>query len=75
MSRAKTRSKSTSKNLVAGGVAGALEATIMFPVEFVKTQLQLQDRALVSAQSAGQAMKPRFTGVLDCARVTVRGKR
>lgn len=37
----KTESKSTAKNLIAGGTAGAIEATIMFPTEFVKTQLQL----------------------------------
>lgn len=38
----KSKSKSTTKNLIAGGGAGAIEAMIMYPTEFVKTQLQLQ---------------------------------
>jgi len=29
--------------LTAGSIAGAIEATITYPTEFVKTQLQLQD--------------------------------
>lgn len=34
-------SKSTTISLIAGGVAGGFEATVMYPTEFVKTQLQL----------------------------------
>ena len=31
-----TQSRSTAKNLLAGGIAGGVEATIMFPTEYVK---------------------------------------
>jgi len=34
-------SKNPTKTLIAGGIAGAIEATIMYPTEMVKTQLQL----------------------------------
>jgi hypothetical protein len=33
------KSKSITKDLLAGGIAGGIEATIMFPTEFVKTQV------------------------------------
>jgi solute carrier family 25 citrate transporter 1 len=36
------------KAVLAGGTAGAIEAVIMFPTEFVKTQLQLQSKTNVS---------------------------
>jgi solute carrier family 25 (mitochondrial citrate transporter), member 1 len=61
----KTQSKSTAKNLFAGGMAGAIEATIMYPTEFVKTQLQLEKKT-------AKGGKPRYTGMLNCATVTVR---
>eukprot|EP01006_Ploeotia_vitrea_P037856 TRINITY_DN66181_c4_g4_i1.p1 TRINITY_DN66181_c4_g4~~TRINITY_DN66181_c4_g4_i1.p1 ORF type:complete len:301 (+),score=159.15 TRINITY_DN66181_c4_g4_i1:290-1192(+) len=61
----KTQSKKAWKNLVSGGTAGAIEATIMYPTEFVKTQLQLEARAV---KTGGQ---PRYSGVFDCARKTV----
>jgi hypothetical protein len=32
-------------SLVAGGIAGGVEATVTYPTEYVKTQLQLQDGA------------------------------
>lgn len=35
---------SPGKAVLAGGTAGAIEAVIMFPTEFVKTQLQLQNK-------------------------------
>jgi solute carrier family 25 citrate transporter 1 len=37
----KTKSDSLSKNALAGGTAGAIEVCIMYPTEYVKTQLQL----------------------------------
>ena len=62
MSTAKqTQSRSTVKNLLAGGIAGGVEACIMFPTEYVKTQLQLQARGL----TPGQPLK--YSGVFDCA--------
>jgi len=46
-------SKNPQKGLVAGGIAGAIEATIMYPTEMVKTQLQLFPKE--------------FKGPLNCA--------
>mmetsp|Transcript_48744 Transcript_48744/g.95595 ORF Transcript_48744/g.95595 Transcript_48744/m.95595 type:complete len:297 (+) Transcript_48744:32-922(+) len=65
MSKKKTESKVAWKNVLAGGIAGATEATIMFPTEFVKTQLQLQARA---------QGKQQYKGVLDCATQIVKQK-
>lgn len=44
------------KDMLAGGLAGCLEVTIMYPTEFVKTQLQLQQK--------GQKL---YNGMFDCA--------
>lgn len=46
---------------VSGGIAGGLEILCTFPTEYVKTQLQLDERAEV----------PKYTGPLDCAKKTV----
>jgi len=48
------------KPILAGAITGGLEAIIMYPTEFVKTHLQLQDKK-----------NPRYTGVLDCYQKTV----
>lgn len=61
-----TKSDQTWKNLLVGGVSGAVEATIMYPTEYVKTQVQLAQRA---AKSGG--VGPRYTGIWDCAVKTV----
>lgn len=45
-----------------GGIAGGLEIMITFPTEYVKTQLQLDERAA----------KPRYKGPLNCVAVTVK---
>ena len=45
-----------------GGLAGGLEIMMTFPTEYVKTQLQLDEKAA----------KPKYTGPLNCVRVTVR---
>eukprot|EP00475_Leptophrys_vorax_P035323 TRINITY_DN5809_c0_g2_i2.p1 TRINITY_DN5809_c0_g2~~TRINITY_DN5809_c0_g2_i2.p1 ORF type:complete len:295 (-),score=72.41 TRINITY_DN5809_c0_g2_i2:25-909(-) len=58
-----TKSDSLAKNALAGGAAGAIEVCIMYPTEYVKTQLQL---------SAGAKHGPRFAGPVDCARTIVR---
>ena len=47
---------------VLGGIAGGLEICITFPTEYVKTQLQLDERSA----------KPRFKGPLNCVSVTVK---
>ncbi|KAK2497319.1 hypothetical protein MC885_016563 [Smutsia gigantea] len=45
-----------------GGLAGGIEICITFPTEYVKTQLQLDERA----------HPPRYRGIGDCVRQTVR---
>lgn len=45
-----------------GGIAGGLEIMITFPTEYVKTQLQLDEKSA----------KPKYTGPFNCAAVTVR---
>jgi len=49
------------KDMVAGGLAGCLEVTVMYPTEYVKTQLQLQTK--------GNKL---YTGMLDCGLKTVK---
>ena len=57
-----------SQALFAGAVAGAVEASITYPTEFVKTQLQLQSKGSISSTA------PAFKGPWDCAVRTVREK-
>lgn len=45
-----------------GGIAGGLEIMITFPTEYVKTQLQLDERSA----------KPQYKGPINCAVVTVK---
>lgn len=52
--------KSFWQAIAAGGGAGAIEAVIMFPTEFVKTQLQLQSKT-----------NPIYKGPIDCVRLTI----
>eukprot|EP00760_Papus_ankaliazontas_P028577 PhM_4_TR3781/c0_g1_i1/m.105206/K15100/SLC25A1, CTP; solute carrier family 25 (mitochondrial citrate transporter), member 1 len=47
--------------LAAGGLAGFMEVTLMYPMENVKTQLQLQD-----------PLYPKFDGMVDCIVKTVK---
>uniref|UniRef100_UPI00398F13C2 tricarboxylate transport protein, mitochondrial-like n=1 Tax=Pristiophorus japonicus TaxID=55135 RepID=UPI00398F13C2 len=49
------------KAILAGGLAGGIEICITFPTEYVKTQLQLDERA----------NRPRYRGIGDCIRVTL----
>lgn len=53
----------TLKGILAGGITGGIEICITFPTEYVKTQLQLDERSA----------KPRYTGIADVVRQTVRG--
>ena len=45
-----------------GGIAGGLEICCTFPTEFIKTQLQLDERSKV----------PKYTGILDCVSKNVK---
>jgi len=47
----------------AGGMTGAIEICITFPTEYVKTQLQLDEKIGDSR---------RYKGIIDCVRVTLR---
>ena len=47
----------------AGGMTGAIEVCITFPTEYVKTQLQLDEKMGDSR---------RYKGIIDCVRVTIR---
>lgn len=49
---------STSVSFVAGFISGAIECTVVWPMEYIKTQLQLT--------------KPPYTGVLSGLKYTVR---
>jgi len=53
----------TLKGIIAGGITGGLEICITFPTEYVKTQLQLD-------QKTGVAKK--YKGPIDCVKVTVK---
>lgn len=48
---------------VVGGITGGLEICITFPTEYVKTQLQLDERS---------GVQKRYTGPVNCVSVTVR---
>uniref|UniRef100_A0A8C2DX36 Slc25a1 solute carrier family 25 member 1b n=1 Tax=Cyprinus carpio TaxID=7962 RepID=A0A8C2DX36_CYPCA len=50
------------KAILAGGLAGGIEICITFPTEYVKTQLQLDEKA----------NPPRYKGIGDCVKQTVR---
>lgn len=57
----KRKSKYVWKNILAGGLAGGIEICITYPTEYVKTQLQLDERA----------NPPKYRGMVDCAKQTV----
>ncbi|TRY96765.1 hypothetical protein DNTS_014490 [Danionella cerebrum] len=50
------------KAILAGGIAGGIEICITFPTEYVKTQLQLDEKA----------NPPRYRGITDCVSQTLR---
>lgn len=51
------------KGIIMGGITGGIEICITFPTEYVKTQLQLDERSA----------KPRYKGPIDCVKQTVNG--
>jgi len=59
------QSKSTTKNLIAGGIAGAVEAAIMYPTEFIKTQVQLD-----AIKRSTDKNHPKL-GYWECVRKTI----
>jgi len=52
------------KGIIAGGITGGIEICITFPTEYVKTQLQLDEKS-------GQSK--RYNGIVDCVKKTVKG--
>lgn len=46
-----------------GGIAGGLEICCTFPTEYVKTQIQLDEKAAL----------PKYKGPIDCVSQTVKG--
>eukprot|EP01138_Halocafeteria_seosinensis_P006345 gb/GECG01006486.1/.p1 GENE.gb/GECG01006486.1/~~gb/GECG01006486.1/.p1 ORF type:complete len:304 (+),score=36.65 gb/GECG01006486.1/:1-912(+) len=55
------------KHCIAGGLAGGIEVAIMYPTEYVKTQLQLERRR-------EDGKPPRFKNSIDCAKKIVKDK-
>jgi len=53
------------KGIVAGGITGGIEICITYPTEFVKTQLQLDEKSGKSKQ---------YTGISDCVKKTVQAR-
>jgi solute carrier family 25 (mitochondrial citrate transporter), member 1 len=53
------------KGIIAGGITGAIEISITYPTEFVKTQLQLDE----SSSKGGQPKK--YNGPVDCVKKTI----
>ncbi len=47
---------------ILGGITGGIEICITFPIEYVKTQLQLDERSA----------KPKYKGIGDVVRQTVK---
>ncbi|CAO4370440.1 Protein CBG09959 [Caenorhabditis briggsae] len=56
-------SEKTVRGIVIGGITGGIEICITFPTEYVKTQLQLDERSAT----------PKFKGPIDCVKQTVKG--
>lgn len=55
-----TKKDTGMKTVIKGFLTGGTQAAITYPVEFVKTQLQLQSKS-----------NPEFNGIMDCARKTI----
>uniref|UniRef100_A0A336LU80 Citrate transport protein n=1 Tax=Culicoides sonorensis TaxID=179676 RepID=A0A336LU80_CULSO len=50
------------KGIVAGGITGGIEICITYPTEYVKTQLQLDEKGA----------NKKYNGIIDCAKKTVK---
>jgi solute carrier family 25 citrate transporter 1 len=55
-------SNSTIKGIIAGGITGGIEICITYPTEYIKTQLQLDEK------------KGKYKGIFDCAKQTIKEK-
>jgi solute carrier family 25 citrate transporter 1 len=55
-SGAPTQSNTFLKGIVAGGITGGIEICITYPTEYVKTQLQLDEKV------------GKYKGIADCAK-------
>jgi len=58
-----TSTQKSLKGIIAGGITGGLEICITFPTEYVKTQLQLDQRV---------GVEKRFNGPIHCVKLTVK---
>ena len=47
------------KGIIAGGITGGIEICITYPTEYIKTQLQLDEKL------------GKYKGIVDCAKQTV----
>ncbi|XP_071452319.1 putative tricarboxylate transport protein, mitochondrial [Hetaerina americana] len=54
------------KGIVAGGITGGIEICITFPTEYVKTQLQLDEKGGLKGG------EKKYNGIMDCVKKTVR---
>ncbi|KAJ1425196.1 mitochondriale tricarboxylate carrier protein [Ochromonadaceae sp. CCMP2298] len=64
MSDAKPKKKSPMVPLITGAISGGIECISVWPMEYIKTQLQLQKNV--------KGVKPPFTGVIEGLSYTVR---
>ncbi|XP_059490344.1 putative tricarboxylate transport protein, mitochondrial [Neocloeon triangulifer] len=53
------------KGIIAGGITGGIEICITFPTEYVKTQLQLDEKS-------GKGGAKQYDGIMDCVKKTVK---
>eukprot|EP00118_Oscarella_pearsei_P021588 m.242958 g.242958 ORF g.242958 m.242958 type:complete len:325 (+) comp40231_c0_seq2:424-1398(+) len=60
--KASAKKRHPAKSILAGGITGGLEILITFPTEYVKTQLQLDQRSA----------NPRYKGIVHLVRDTVK---
>lgn len=51
---------------ITGGITGGIEICITYPTEYVKTQLQLDEKV-------GSGGTKQYNGILDCVKKTVKG--
>ncbi|XP_055375106.1 putative tricarboxylate transport protein, mitochondrial [Condylostylus longicornis] len=52
------------KGIIAGGITGGIEICITYPTEYVKTQLQLDEKG----------NKKQYNGIIDCVKKTVKNR-
>lgn len=57
-------SKKGIKGIIAGGITGGIEVCITYPTEYVKTQLQLDEKGA----------QKKYYGIWDCVKKTVQTK-